>query len=178
MALNHSSTNEFLVVNNMKKLDRNLIKQALTSMSLLVIALSLVACGGGDSDSGAVEATLPGSNTPSSFVGVYVGQLNLTAEALGIKESESVPITITVNADGTIRFDGDDPDETFTVGVSDNGNFSGNISIDEDPCEGTVGVTGTVDGVTAVGTVQGSGTCMDGGLTVNVELTGDFSASK
>ena len=162
----------------MKKLGLDKNKHCLNVVSILLIALGLAACGGGGSSSGAVEATLPGSNTPSSFVGVYTGQLNVTAQALGVSETESVPITITVQADGTIRFDGDDADETFTVGVTDNGNFSGNININEDPCKGMVGVTGVVNGVTANGTVQGSGTCVENGLTINVDLSGDFLASK
>jgi hypothetical protein len=83
-----------------------------------------------------------------------------------------------VQADGRIRFDGDDPDETFTVGVTDDGNFSGNIPINEDPCVGSVGVTGVVNGTTASGTVQGEGSCRVNGLNLDVELTGDFSANK
>lgn len=162
----------------MKKSGSNTIRQAINVISLFLIALSLGACGGGGSSSGGVEATLPGSNTPSSFIGTYTGVLNLTAEALGVKESRSVPITITVQDDGTIRFDGDDADETFTVGVTDGGNFSGNININEDPCEGVAGVTGTVNGMTASGTVEGSGTCVENGLKINVDLSGDFSANK
>ena len=157
------------------------IKQSISAYKLnfIMIALAmLAACGGGDSSSGAVEATLPGSNTPASFVGVYTGTLNLRAEALGLTETDSVAITITVLSNGTIRFDGDDEDETFTVGVTDNGNFSGNIEINEDPCVGTVGVTGVVNGTTASGTVQGQGTCISNGLSIDVDLTGDFSANK
>ena len=90
------------------------------------------ACGGGGSDSGSmVEATLPGTNVPISFIGTYQGTLNVNASALGNSISDSFPITITVNEDGTIRFDGDDPDETFTVGLQNDGVFQGNLPLDQ-----------------------------------------------
>lgn len=115
---------------------------------------------------------------PANFVGTYTGSLNLVASALGIEERDSFPITITVTADGMLRFDGDDPDETVTVGVTNDGDFSASISITEDPCEGTISVTGTVNGTTASGTVDGEGSCELSGLNVDVELSGDFSANK
>lgn len=147
---------------------------------LLIASLVLLgSCGGGDSSSGgAVDPTAPGSMIPASFVGTYSGTLNLVASALGLEERDSFPITITVTSDGMLRFDGDDPDETVTVGVTNDGNFAASITINEDPCEGTINVTGTVDGTTASGTVNGEGSCEDGPLSIDVELSGDFSATK
>lgn len=151
----------------------------LRTLLVSAVFLFLVACDDGDSDSGAnVETTAPGDMFPASFAGVYSGNLNLTASAAGITQSDSFPITITVNEDATIRFDGDDPDETFTVGVQNDGTFSGSLSINEDPCSGTVSVTGRVDGTNASGNVSGSGNCTQAAVSVDVELSGDFTATK
>ena len=150
-----------------------MIKQIILVLGLLLLA----ACGGSSDSGGAVENTLPGDMLPPEFVGTYTGQLNLTASAAGLSESASFPITITVSADGMIRFDGDDPDETFTVGIANDGSFSGSADIVEGPCSGTINLVGSVDGATASGTVSGEGTCTIDGLTLDVELTGDFNAT-
>ena len=149
--------------------------------SLLIFTLSifLFSCGSGGSDSGGmVDATLPGTDVPASFVGVYSGTLNLTASALGLTESDSFPITVTVTNDGMVRFDGDSPDETFTVGIENGGAFRGNLVINEDECSGSVAVSGSVDGTTASGTISGDGECDLDGTNVSVTLSGDFSASR
>lgn len=148
----------------------------------LIIALAfiaLTACGGGGSDSGsAAEVTLTSDAFPARFVGIYTGVVNFTATATGLSESDSFPITVTVFADGRLRFDGDDPEETVTVVVDNNGQFVAAISIAEAPCTATFNVNGSVDGVTAAGAVDGQGSCSQDGLTIDVVLTGDFSASR
>ena len=144
--------------------------------------LSLSACELGSSDSGAdqVPNTDPGDSIPSEFVGVYVGTLNAEVEAnsINVTESYSFPITITVSADGMIRFDGDEPDETFTVGVANDGTFSGNLRVEDDDVQGTLGVSGRVDGSTAQGDVTGEGEVDTGLVTVGVTVRGNFSATK
>ncbi len=152
-----------------------MIKKLLVAISLVTLA----ACGGGSSDSGGnVENTAPGDMLPANFVGTYTGTLNLRASAAGLTESDSFPITITVFENGTVRFDGDDPDETVTVGIANDGNFSASVTITEDPCTGTINLTGSVDGTTARGDVSGDGSCTQNGLTVDAELSGDFNATK
>ena len=143
-----------------------------------ILVVLLTACGGSSSSGGDVDVTAPGSNIPAAFVGVYRGTLNVTAEALGVSESDSFPITITVQSDGTIIFEGDDPDERFTAGVTNEGEFSGNLDIDEDECKGRVAVQGRVDGTTATGTVDGDGECEVASATIDVSLKGDFQATK
>lgn len=151
------------------------MKKILFALSFLLLS----ACGSSDSDSGGmVEDTIPGTSIPANFVGTYTGTLNVTASALGLSESDSFPITITVTSDGNVRFDGDDPDETFTVGLTNDGSFSGNLPINEEECTGSVGTQGMVDGTSASGTLSGEGECDFDGLQVDVTLTGDFSASK
>ena len=146
---------------------------------LVVCLVALSACGGGGSDSGdMLEATLPGTNVPISFVGTYEGTLNVEASALGNSVSDSFPIMITVNEDGTLRFDGDDTEETFTVGLQNDGVFQGNLPLDQMGCTGNVGVTGQVDGTNVTGDIDGSGECDIDGLNVDVELEGDFSATR
>jgi len=148
------------------------------NLLILITSLFLIACGGGGSDSGGMaEDTIPGTNVPVSFVGTYTGTATITASALGITETDTFPITITVTNDAMVRFDGDEPDETFTVGLGNDGEFSGTLPINEDPCSGTASVDGSVDGTNASGTVSGSGTCQIDGLTVDVELDGTFEAS-
>lgn len=145
---------------------------------LISSALILASCGGNSTTGAQVEESMAGMMIPESFVGVYTGVLDVTAEAIGITESDSFPITVTVTDDGMIRFDGDEPDETFTVGLMDDGSFSGNLFINEDPCEGTVGVVGTVDGTTVSGTVSGEGVCEEGIIEIDADLDGTFSATK
>ena len=146
---------------------------------LLVFSLMFVAaCDSGDSDSGGMADTIPGTDIPASFVGVYTGTLNVTAQALSVTQRDSFPITITVTNDAMVRFDGDSPDETFTVGLTNTGAFSGNLPINDDVCNGTVNVQGTVDGTNASGTLSGDGRCVTAGLDVDVTLTGDFQATR
>lgn len=148
---------------------------------ITILLITLVAgCDLGDSSSGAdqVENSMMGDMIPAEFVGVYIGTVDIRAEASGISESDSFPITITVTADGNIRFDGDDPDETFTVGLENDGTFSGNLRIEEDDVEGVLGVTGRVDGVTASGDIVGEGTVDTGVVDLAVEVTGSFTANK
>lgn len=150
------------------------MKKLLLSFGLLMLA----ACGSGDSSSGAGEPTMAGSMIPEILLGTYTGTVNLEASALGLSKRFSYPITVTVTSDGVVRIDGDDPGETGSTGITDAGDFVGSIEIVEDDCSGTISVTGKVDGVTATGTVSGSGTCSEGSLDVDVELTGDFNATK
>jgi len=146
---------------------------------VIIACCFLFACGGGSSDSGSMlDATLPGTDVPASFAGTYSGTVTFTASALGITETDTFSITVTVTDDAMVRFDGDDPEETFTVGLANDGSFAGNLPINEDPCTGSVSVMGMVDGTTASGSVSGSGSCDVNGLTVDVTLEGDFSASR
>ena len=155
-------------------------------MKKIILLASLVflsSCGSGDSSSGgSVDPTAPGSMLPANFVGTYVGVVNLvlTASDIGISidESDSFPITFTVSADGMVTISSEEIDETIVVGVTNEGNFVGTISRTEDPCEATINVVGVVNGSTATGTVDGEGSCTESGITVDAELTGDFSASK
>lgn len=146
---------------------------------LLFSILLLSACGGGGSDSGgAVAPTAPGNMLPAELVGTYRGTITLTASAGGISQTITEPLTITVMADGTLTFATDDADETVTVGVDNAGNFAASLDISEDECTGTISVTGQVTANLASGDVDGSGTCSDGGLTLDVEIDGSFSASR
>lgn len=145
----------------------------------IISVLFLAACGDNDSSSGGeVDVTIPGDMLPANFIGTYTGTLNLRASAAGISQADTVPITVTVMANGTVRFSTDDPDEAFTVGINNQGSFSGVADIVEDPCQGTINVAGSVNGSVANGTVQGDGSCNQGGLNVDVELSGDFTANK
>lgn len=150
-------------------------------LSVFTIAALLIlsACGSGDSDSGGGE-TEAGSNIPAVFVGTYQGTINLRASAAGLTVNESYPITITVMADGQLRFDGDEPDETFTVGVGNDGSFRGELPVDEEDCTGTVTVNGQINaaGTNVSGDLDGDGECQVSGTNLNVDLSGDFSANK
>jgi hypothetical protein len=149
------------------------------NLLLVFASCLLIACSGGSSDSGGmVDSTLPGTNVPSSFVGTYTGNLSVTFSALGISQTESIPIIITVTSDGMVSFAGDDADQVFTVGIGNNGVFAGNLPINEDPCSGSVGVTGTVDGSNASGSVSGNGSCSVSGVEIDVTLEGTFSATR
>ncbi len=151
-------------------------------MKKLLVLFSFVflaACGGGGSDSGGmVIPTLPGTNVPASFAGVYTGTLNLEASALGITERESYPITVTVTDNAMVRFDIDG--DSVTVGLANDGEFRANLPVPPNSadCTGTIGIEGSVDGTTASGTLSGEGRCNISGLTADVTLSGDFSATR
>ena len=147
---------------------------------LALVGLATTACDIGGSSSGAdqVENSEAGDMIPAAFVGVYIGTVDIRAEASGISERGSFPITITVTSDGMIRFDGDDPDETFTVGLANDGSFSGNLHINEDDVEGVLGVSGRVDGTTASGSITGEGVYDTGAIDLQVDVTGSFTATK
>lgn len=164
------------------KLSQNIMNSELKRIiaTVFIAAFLLTGCDSGGSSSGGdqVEESVSGDMLPAEFVGVYVGTISARLEASGISESETYEITITVNADGTIKFDGDDPDETFTVGIANDGTFSGNLRIDEDDVTGVLGVTGRVDGTTASGDVVGEGEFDTGIITIDIDVTGTFTATK
>ena len=89
----------------------------------LFTAVVLTACGGSDTSVENVDVTA--GNVPSSFVGEYNGTIRARASAGLLSESFTEPVTITVRADNTITFSGDDPDETFTTTIGSNGGFTG-----------------------------------------------------
>lgn len=150
------------------------------------LVFGLAACGGGDSDSGSmVEPTAPGNSLPANFVGTYTGTLTVTARALGLSQTDTFPITIVVNSDGTVRFEGDDPDETFTSGIANDGSFAVEVSVSDldssvEECDSdtSISVTGNVDGTTAAGDVSGEGRCTIDGITADISLSGTFTANK
>jgi len=149
-------------------------------ITLLLCLLILAACGDGDSDSGGDTADSQMNDVlPANFVGVYTGTIEATATAIGIISlSETYPITITVTADNMIRFDGDEPDETFTAVITNDGAFSGGLPFNDEDCTATINTEGTVDGVIASGTVDGSGVCLLDGNSVDVTLEGTFTATR
>ena len=155
------------------------MKQSILRKHLFVFGLTvLTACGGGGSSSG-VAVSSPGDNLPANFVGTYTGTITVTLDASVIDETRSYSITVTVNADATIRFEVAGIEESFTAGVTNAGQFSGNINFTDDDCDSAViGVEGTVDGSTVTGTVTGNTECDVAGLPVDVDLRGNFSASK
>jgi len=138
----------------------------------------LASCGGNSTSGAQVEESEAGSMTPASFVGDYAGTLTVTVEALSITETYTFPVTATVTMDGMITFNGDDPGETFTVGLTDEGTFSGNLFINEDDCEGTIGIVGSISGSTMSGTGEGEGVCESGILEVDVDLDGTFNLER
>ena len=143
----------------------------LKHLILVLSAVFLTACGG--SDTSVEDVSVVAGDVPSTFVGVYQGTISVRASAGILSESFTEPVTITVREDNTVTFSGDDPDEVFTTTIGSNGGFNGSLPINEDDCEGTVDVSGSVDGTTASGELGGEGEC-DG---IDVELTGTFTAS-
>ncbi len=145
------------------------IVQRFVLLSLLVL---VAACSKGNTS--VDQKPVTDGAVPSNFVGVYRGTLTATAKAGPLNETTTDVITITVSADNTIRFEGDDPDEVFVTKVGANGNFNGSLPIKTGDCEGNVDVSGSVDGTAASGDLGGSGKCKG----VSVGVSGNFSATK
>lgn len=160
-----------VLLNFSKIVIKNIMKKLFFAFATV---LFLASCDDGDSSSGGGEDSVD----LDSFVGVYVGSLTATASAAGLSQVDTFDITVTVFDDNTVRFQGDDPDETFTTDLNDDGSFAEDLSIVIDECEGTVETEGIFDGDMVSGSVEGDGVCSDGELEVDIELEGTFSATR
>jgi len=144
----------------------------------IILFATLTACSGGGSDSGG-----PAGSFPAAFVGVYQGTLNVTVSAAGISQSDSAPITITVTPDAQLQFSSSETDETFSVGVTNDGSFNLNIDFVVDGLECTNMALDAAGQINAAGTsisadVTGQATCTVEGITLDVELSGELLASR
>jgi len=142
-----------------------------------LLTLSMVAaCGGGSSSSGSnTGATTTGSN--DNIDGTYLGTINFTVSALGLSQSESEPITFTID-NNALTYQGDDSNERFSVPVDGQGNFNGSFNFSEDGCSATFRLNGTVNAPNITGSVDGDGECRVSGDDVSVSVEGDFSATR
>lgn len=140
----------------------------------LFMVSMLGACGGGSSTSSGAAG---GGTNGESIDGTYNGVINATAEALGISESASEPFTVTI-ANQTLSFVGDDPGETFTAPIDGQGNFSGTYTYVDDECTGNITLSGAVNAPNIIGSVDGTGICRIDGTRIDVDITGDFSATR
>lgn len=169
-------------------------------LSAILLALVLVACGGGSdtSSDGGSEANAgaagtsggtsgTGSTSSSSSVGssvtaatstTYNGTSNVTLSAPGFTDrNETVPITIVISG-SNVRL----ASEGRTVTTELNGNsFTADLPITETDdgitCSGIATVNGTVNGSTISGPLTGSGTCRVGAQDIPVTVSGNFKAT-
>ncbi|MDJ0956084.1 MAG: hypothetical protein QNI91_04475 [Arenicellales bacterium] len=172
-------------------------------LSAILLALVLVACGGGSdtSSDGGTETTAGAAGTTGGTSGTsstsssvsggssgsaslsatstnYTGTMNVTLSAPGFSDrNETAPITIVISgSDVTLTGEG------RTVKTKLNGNtFTADIPISETDdgvtCSGIATVNGTVNGNTISGPVTGSGTCRVGTQDIPVTVTGNFKAT-
>ena len=137
---------------------------------------------GGSSSNGGTTSTsapAPAAETPDQFAGTYVGSGTATASALGISESETAPVTIVIDKDGTVTVkSGSDIFGNVTVLNGNTFSYSQSLN-DEDlgsvSCSGTLSINGTIsNGVIDAGLSSDSVNC--GGLPVTV--TGSLKATR
>jgi uncharacterized protein YceK len=145
--------------------------------------------GGGSSGAGAGTGS-PATGSPvtgavpSSLAGTYTGAATATASALGISESETVPITIIIDQNGSVTIQsGSDifPNAAILNGNSftqsqtfNNQDFGSAI------CSGTLSLQGSIDGngvITATLSSQ-SVVCTINGIAIPGTVTGSLTATK
>ena len=173
-------------------------------LSAILLALVLVACGGGSDTSsdggtettagaaGATDGTSGTNSTSSSNSGgssgsastsatstTYTGTMNVTLSAPGFPDrNETAPITIVISGSNvTLKGEG----RVVQTKVNSN-TFTANIPISQTDdgvtCSGIATVNGTVNGNTISGPVTGSGTCRVGAAQdIPVTITGNFKAT-
>ena len=158
-----------------------MLKKLRTSLLICTLALGLGACTEeeGISASGGGTITGDGGATSSQYAGTYRGTTNVTYSGDGVNGSDSLPTTLVINADGTVRLTID--------GESVRGVISGNLvevafkvtqSDDGITCTGNALVRATVSGSTATGPVSGDAECKLALLKRSATLTGQISVRK
>lgn len=126
--------------------------------SLIIFLLSLSGCSSDNnsetsSGGGSITTELPTSTVEpapvASIAGTYVGTATATASALGLTESRTIPVTITVDENGTISIESGS--DIFPDVITLNGNtFSfSQTFVDENfgsaTCSGTLNLQGAID---------------------------------
>ncbi len=140
---------------------------------LILLNAMLTACGGGSSSSG--------GGTAVSTAGTYNGSETFTVTIPGVlTETGSGSITITIDAAGNVTLVDED-------GVTFTGSLSGNRFTAQGPaqiveegitCNGPAAYEGTVSGNQITGTESASVTCTRGGVSVAVNASGTFNATR
>lgn len=137
---------------------RYLSKQNTGVITLLALLLAITGCnsdsssetssgGGGGSATTTESTSTPVS--PASIAGTYRGTATATASALGITESETVPVTIIIDENGSITVQSGS--DIFPDVITLNGNsFSTsqtfvNEKFGSATCSGTLSLQGSVD---------------------------------
>lgn len=159
--------------------------------SLIIILLSLSGCSSDNnsetsSGGGSTTTELPTSPAPvepapvASIAGTYVGTATATASALGLTESRTIPVTITIDENGTISIESGS--DIFPDVITLNGNtFSfSQTFVDENfgsaTCSGTLSLQGAIDtnGILTATLSSQSVTCND----IPGTVSGSLSATK
>lgn len=150
-----------------------------TLMAFSGCSTSETSSGGGTSGAGAVTGAVP-----SSLAGTYTGTATANASALGLSESETVPITIIIDQNGSVTIQsGSDifPNaailngNTFTQSQTFNNQDFGSAI-----CSGTLILQGSIDGngvITATLSSQ-SVSCNVNGIAIPGTVTGSLTAKK
>ena len=126
--------------------------------SLIIFLLSLSGCSSDNnsetsSGGGSTTTELPTSTVEpapvASIAGTYVGTATATASALGLTESRTIPVTITVDENGTISIESGSDIFPDVITLSGNTFSFSQTFVDENfgsaTCSGTLNLQGGID---------------------------------
>mgnify|MGYP001553574937 CR=1 FL=1 len=132
--------------------------RSITQITFLSLLLAITGCNSSsdnDTSSGGGGTTTPPTTptpppeTPVSFAGTYTGTATATASALGLTESNTVPVTIIIDQNGTVTIQSGS--DIFPDVIALNGNtFASSQTFNNDKfgsatCSGTLNLQGSID---------------------------------
>ena len=160
-------------------------------VAILALFMTFSGCSSNNSNetsSGGGGTTLPPASPeepadpadPVTLAGTYIGTATATASALGITESETVPVTIIIDQNGTVTIQSGS--DLFPDVITLSGNTFGhsqtfnNESFGAATCSGTLSLQGSIDNTGKLTTSLSSQSVTCNGIPGTV--TGSMTANK
>lgn len=147
--------------------------------ALAITAVMLSACGSDSpsaSSGGGSVTVIPGD--PAALAGTYSGSATLTVSALGISESQTYPVTITIEPNGnvSIRSGSEAIDDVAVLrGSGFSYTTTDTATVGQYTCSGTITVSATI----ANGRINGNLSTQNANCNgIGLSLTGTLQATR